>query len=118
MKLYQIISTDSAVFELVARVPSRSESMTSWAENKARIVRSNMPLRDLPPPAIDFREIERQARAARSAWFGDKFKSVCRAVARWVENPRATEMEHYLAASQNLADLEQRIRRYERMQPQ
>jgi hypothetical protein len=67
-----------------------------------------------PELGADAVELERQARAARSAWVGGKLKSFFEALVRKFERAGQAEMEDYLAASQSLADLEERIHRYER----
>lgn len=53
--------------------------------------------------------------AKQSVWVGSKLKSYYEALVRKFESGGQAELENYLAASQNLADLEERIRRYERM---
>lgn len=53
--------------------------------------------------------------ARHGGWVGSKLKSYYEALVRKFESAGQAELENYLAASQNLADLEQRIRRYERM---
>ena len=79
-------------------------------------VRSNTRLESAPKPGVDGAEFEQHARATRGVWVGSKLKSFYQALVRKFEGARQAEMESYLAASQNLADLEERIRRYERMQ--
>ena len=54
--------------------------------------------------------------AKHGAWVGSKLKPYFEALVRKFEGGGQAELENYLAASQNLADLEDRIRRYERMQ--
>ena len=58
---------------------------------------------------------EPRMQAKQSAWVGSKLKSYYEALVRKFESGGQAELENYLAASQNLADLEERIRRYERM---
>ena len=92
--------------------------MSAWdaAIARAPFVRSNMRAERVPEPGVDVAALERQARPTRSAWVGSKLKSYYEALVRKFEHAGQAEMENYLAASQNLADLEERIRRYERMQ--
>jgi hypothetical protein len=59
---------------------------------------------------------KRPARAAPNGWVGSKLKPYYEALVRKFERAGQTELENYLAASQNLAELEERIHRYERMQ--
>ncbi|MBE0620528.1 MAG: hypothetical protein IH605_08060 [Burkholderiales bacterium] len=77
-------------------------------------MRRNSPAQRAPEPALNLAAIEERARAARSAWIGSKLKSYYEALVRKFEKAGEAEMENYLAASQSLADLEERIRRYER----
>jgi len=58
--------------------------------------------------------LERRARAARSAWVGSKLKAYYQALVDKFERAGRSQLENYLAASENLADLEDRIRRFER----
>lgn len=69
-----------------------------------------------PRPALDLAAIEECARAARTAWVGSKLKPYFEALVRKFALGGPSEMEKYLAASQNLADLEERMRHYERRQ--
>lgn len=93
-------------------------AVSAWnaAVFRTPFVRSNMRAEGAPEPGVDAAALERQARAARSVWVGSKLKSFYEALVRKFERAGQAEMENYLAASQNLADLEERIRRYERMQ--
>jgi hypothetical protein len=89
---------------------------SAWetAISKTPFVRNNGVAENTPAPAIDAGALERSARAARSAWLGSKLKSFYQNLVRKLERAGQSEMENYLAASQNLADLEERIRRFER----
>ncbi len=58
---------------------------------------------------------ELRMQAKQSAWVGSKLKSYYEALVRKFESGGQAELENYLAASQNLAELEERIRRYECM---
>jgi len=51
--------------------------------------------------------------AKQGAWVGSKLKPYFEALVRKFEGGGQAELENYLAASQNLADLEERIRHYE-----
>ena len=82
----------------------------------ADIVHSSIGADGAPKLEVDVPTLVRQARAARDAWIGSKLKSYYEALVRKFARGGQSEMENYLAASQNLADLEERIRRYERMQ--
>lgn len=83
---------------------------------RTHFVRSNMSAESALELEVDIPTIERQARAARAAWIGSKLKSYYEALVRKFARGGQAEMENFLAASQSLADLEERIHRYERMQ--
>lgn len=86
------------------------------AETRADIVQSNKGVDGAAEPALDLAVIEERARAARAAWIGSKLKPYYEALLRKFARGGQGEMEEFLAASQSLADLEERIRRYERVQ--
>ena len=88
------------------------------AYSRTYLVQSTIDAKDAPAFAIDLAAIEARARAARAAWVGSALKSMFQAMLRKFERGDQAEMEHYLAASENLSDLELRIRRYERMRSQ
>jgi hypothetical protein len=95
---------------------SDASGTRTTATSRAYFVRSNIPVETAPEPGVDVAAIERQASAARAAWIGSKLKSYYEALMRKFARGGQAEMENYLAASQSLADLEERIYRYERMQ--
>jgi len=117
MRLYQTMHSDDRVSLPGAEFCGSSANEGNSADCPTSIVQRTMPAADLAEPAIDFVALERQARAARSAWIGSKLHSFYQALVRKFERAGSAEMENYLAASQSLAELEERIRRYERMQP-
>ena len=86
------------------------------ADSRAAFVRSNIRVGRTPEARVDAAVPQPQSRARRSVWVGSKLKPYYEALVRKFERAGQAEMENYLAASQNLADLEERIRRYERMQ--
>jgi len=77
-------------------------------------VQSNIRADSAAGPRIDINAIEQRARAERSAYIGSKLRSYYQALVRKFERAGEAGKEDYLAASQSLADLEDRIRRYER----
>jgi hypothetical protein len=89
---------------------------SAWetAISKTSFVQSNRGADSVSESSLDTAALEQRARTARSAWVGSKLKSFYQNLVRRLERAGQSEMENYLAASQNLADLEERIRRYER----
>ncbi len=82
------------------------------AFSEPNLVQSSMGLSDPGPMTIDIFEIERQARALRAAYMLRTFKAMIFAIDKWFTRRAQNDLESYLAASQNLADLESRMRRY------
>jgi len=96
--------------------PARKSTASVWARISSRlvIVQSNIRADSAAGPRIDINAIEQRARAERSAYIGSKLRSYYQALVRKFERAGEAGKEDYLAASQSLADLEDRIRRYER----
>ncbi len=82
------------------------------AFSEPSLVQSSMGLSDTGPETIDIFEIERQARALRAAYMLRSFKAMLFAIDKWFTRRAQNDLESYLANSQNLADLESRMRRY------
>lgn len=116
MRLYPPMYPDDSILR-PGSVPG-GNAVSAWdvALSRTPFVRSSMRAESAPQPGVATAELERQARATRTAWVGSKLKSYYEALVRKFERAGQAELENYLAASQNLADLEERIRRYERMQ--
>jgi hypothetical protein len=82
------------------------------ALSEPNLVQSSMGLSDTGLKPIDIFEIERQARALRAAYMLRSFKAMLFAIDQWFTRRAQNDLESYLASSQNLADLESRMRRY------
>lgn len=69
-----------------------------------------------PAPVFELTEaeIEARARAMRAKYVGELLKRAWTRLEAWVEKGRRARDEAYLARAQNLADLEDRMRRLER----
>ena len=80
------------------------------------LVRSNMRIESIAEVEADVDAQVRQAKAARGAWVGSQLKPYFEALMRKFARGGPSEMEKYLAASQNLAELEERIVRFQSMQ--
>lgn len=77
------------------------------------LVRSNIEPVSFDPDTMSIHELEQHARAMRSAYLLKTIKAIIFAVESWFDRRAQRDLEDYLAASQNLADLESRMRRYE-----
>jgi hypothetical protein len=77
-------------------------------------VRSNIPLEAANETALDVHAIVRAAGIQRSIELGRVIKAMFTAVGDWFERNENFERDNFFAASENLADLEQRQRHWER----
>ena len=115
MRFYPPIYPDDSILHPGPFPGAAAKDTRKPATFRADLVHSSIAGADVPPLEIDLEVIEVQARAARAAWIGSKLKSLFQNLVYWFERSDQAELEHYLAASESLADLEVRIRRYERM---
>ena len=77
-------------------------------------VRSNIQVEAANETALDIHAIEQVARSQRSAEIARMLKALFTAVGDWFERNENFERDNFFAASENLADLEQRQRHFER----
>lgn len=80
----------------------------------ADFVRSNMQVEAANETALDIHAIELAARQQRSVEIARWVKSMFAAISDWFERQENFERDNFFAASENLADLEQRQRHFER----
>lgn len=78
------------------------------------VVRRTSDVASATLPRLDLAGIEEQARAARSAWIAGRLEFYYAALVRKFKRAGKSELENYLAESRDLADVEERLRRYER----
>ncbi len=114
MKRYLRMLRNSSFLQTVPASASGAVKAPAAAVFPTGVVQRTSDTTGAPEPRLDVAAIEERARAARSAWSGSKLKSYYEDLVRKYRNAGEAEMENYLAASQRLADLEERIRRYER----
>ena len=77
-------------------------------------VRSNIQVEAANETALDIHAIELLARRQRSAEIARLAKRLFAAIGDWLERNETSERDNFFAAAENLADLEQRQRHYER----
>jgi hypothetical protein len=82
------------------------------AKPEQNLMRSNIGTVKFDPATMSIHQLEQQARAMRSAYLLKLIKTGLGALESWFERRAQRDLEDYLAASQNLADLESRMRRY------
>jgi hypothetical protein len=119
MRLYPQIYLSGSISQPATLFGKAVANIWEEAASRASLMQSNIIADSAPELSIDIAVIEQRARAARSAWVGSKLKSYYQALVRKFERAGEAGRDDYLGASQSLADLEERIRRYERSnQPQ
>jgi len=116
MRLQQKQYSNNLLLQPAALSGGTAASAGNAADSKPVLVHSNIYTEDATDSDVDFVTRAAQASKGRSAWVGSKLKSHYQALVRKFERAGSAELENYLAASQNLAQLEERIRRYERTQ--
>ena len=77
-------------------------------------VRSNSQAEAANETALDIHAIEQLARRQRSAALAQMLKTLFKAIGDWLERSENFERDSFFAAAENLADLEQRQRHFER----
>lgn len=78
-----------------------AESAWDAAAAGAAVVRSSMKDRSLAEPALDLASIEREARAAQSAWIADSLKSCFVALVQKLSRKERADAEGQMAAARN-----------------
>ncbi|MGP1677283.1 MAG: hypothetical protein ACTS6J_09015 [Burkholderiales bacterium] len=116
MRLYAMVYPGDSALQTGTAPDNNAVTASNQAAFRASFVRSNIGAESASELRIDVAGIEERARAARSAWIGSKLKSYYEALVRKFERAGVAERENYLAAAQCLAELDERIRREERMQ--
>jgi hypothetical protein len=80
----------------------------------ADLVRSNIETEAAAEIVLDFDAIEQRARHERSVELARLIKAMFAAIGAWLERTEHYDRDSFFAAADNLSDLEQRQRHYER----
>ena len=102
-----ILRPDAAFGEPTAKVFRSPAPSTNF-------VRSNIQVEAANETVLDIHAIEQIARRQRSAEIARMLKSLFKTIGDWLERRENYERDQFFAASENLADLENRQRHYER----
>jgi len=116
MRLYPPIYPEDGMLQPGTFPGGDTASGSETGISSSSLVRSNIGAGSISGSEADVAAQVRQAKTARSAWVGSKLKPYYEALVRKFALGGPSQMEQYLAASQNLADLEDRILRYQNMQ--
>lgn len=121
MRLYAPLYESDTILRPDAAFGERAAKVFKSPAPAADFVRSNIQAEAANETALDLHAIELAARAMRSAEFARLLKEFARllkaaytAVVDWLDRNETWERDRFFAASDNLADLEQRQRHYER----
>lgn len=98
-------------YRLQRKAGRGSERAPAEASPGVDFVQSNMTL-ESNAGMLDVESVRRQAEAARAAWIRGTLSALWLVFENWLERHRQRELEEYLEDSQNLAELEARMRRY------
>jgi len=114
MRLYApLYEGDNALRPDAALGESAAAVKKSPASTPA-MVRSNIPLKAANETALDIATTEQLARNDRNDNIARIVKSLFSTIGAWLERSENHERDNFFAGSENLADLEQRQRHFER----
>jgi hypothetical protein len=102
-----IVRPDAAFGEPAVRVFRSPAPATDF-------VRSNIKAEAVQETVFDFQAIEQLARHQRSVELARIIKAMFAAIGAWLERNENHDRDSFFAAADNLSDLEQRQRHYER----
>lgn len=114
MRLYPPIYPEDGMLHPGTFPGGEAADSTKAATSGSPLVRSNIATGSIPEAKATAQE--HQDKAASGVWRGSKLKPYLEALVRKFALGGPSELEKYLAASQNLADLENRILRYQTLQ--
>jgi len=114
MRLYAPLYEGDGILRPDAAFGESAAKLFRGATPGADFVRSNNAIAAANATLLDVHAIEQAARRQRSEALARMLKSLFKAIGDWLENNQNFERDQFFAASENLADLEQRQRHYER----
>ena len=114
MRLYAPLDESNSILRPGAALGEPAAATRKTPATRASIVRSNIGLEAANESTLDIAVIEQDARNQRNIKFGHIVKSLFTTIGAWLERNENRERDHFFAASDNLADLEQRQRHFER----
>jgi hypothetical protein len=114
MRLYAPIDEGDSIVRPDAALGERAAAVKRPAAPTPAIVHSNIVVAAANQGALDIPAIEQRARDQRNAGFARIAKAMLTTIGAWLERNENHERDYFFAASENLADLEQRQRHFER----
>jgi hypothetical protein len=114
MRLYAPLDEGDSILRPDAAFGEPAAMVFKAPAPAARFVRSNIQVEAANETSIDLHTVEQTAHAMRNSEFARLLKAVYTAVADWLERNETYERDNFFASAENLADLEQRQRHFER----
>ncbi len=114
MRLYAPLYEGDGILRPDAAFGEAAQSATKSAGLARGFVRSNIQAEAANETALDLHAIEMKARAMRSAEIARLLKGAYNAIVDWLDRADTFERDRFFAQAENLADLEQRQRHFER----
>lgn len=114
MRLYAPLYETDTILRPDAAFGERAVKVFKNPAPAPAFVRSNIQVEAANETVLDLHAIVLAAHAARNAEIARLLKAAYTAVVDWLDRNETWERDSFFAASENLADLEQRQRHYER----
>ena len=114
MRLYAPVYEGDTLLRPDAALGESAVTVFKAPAPAVNFVRGNIEARPANEAALDLEALEQRARAARGSEIARLLRSAYDAVANWLESIDTQERDTFFAAADNLADLENRQRHYER----
>ena len=114
MRRYAPLYEGDGILRADAALGERALKVFKSPASAPVIVRSNIPAEAANETGLDLEAIVRTANRERSRQFGRLLKAAYTAVVDWLDRNETWERDSFFAAAENLADLEQRQRHFER----
>ena len=114
MRLYAPLYEGDSLLRPDAALGERAVTVFKIPAPAVGFVRSNNTAEAANETALDLHAIEQTARAVRGSELARLLKGAYFAVVDWLERIDTRERDSFFAAAQNLADLENRQRHFER----
>jgi hypothetical protein len=114
MRLYAPVYEGDTLLRPDAALGESAVTVFKTPAPTVNLVRGNIQLGAANEAALDLHAIEQTARAERGSEIARLLKGAYTAVADWLERIDTQERDSFFAASETLADLENRQRHFER----
>lgn len=114
MRLYAPVYEGDTLLRPDAALGESAVTVFKTPAPAVNFVRGNMQVAAANATALDLDAIEQRARAERGSEIARLLRGAYTAVVNWLESIDTQERDNFFAGAENLADLENRQRHYER----